>query len=216
MTCKTTDALLPLWNPPGSGGCPVDYCKQVMNTARQESCGQCVFCREGTWQIYEIIRDITNGNSESDDYELLLDILVQIEGGTSCGLAREAAARCISSLKAEEEEWEKHIRRKRCTNLVCRCSYTLYIDPQTCDGCGICLKNCPDGVIAGGAGMIHVINKDHPRYHLLTIATCPKDAIKKAGPVKPKLPEAPMPVGSFAKENQGEEGESTRRRRRRG
>ncbi|MGL5437895.1 MAG: NADH-ubiquinone oxidoreductase-F iron-sulfur binding region domain-containing protein [Lachnospiraceae bacterium] len=216
MICKTADTLLPLWNPLGNTGCPVDYCKQLMDTARKESCGQCVFCREGTWQVYEIIKDITEGNPESGDYELLLDILDQIGGGASCEMAREAAARCLDSLKEDEEEWDKHIKRKRCANLVCRCSYTFYIDPQNCDGCGICIRECPDGVISGGEAMIHIIHTDHPKYNLLSAAVCPRDAIKKAGPVKPKLPAEPVPVGSFAKEAGGEEGETTRRRRRRG
>jgi len=215
MICRADSSLLPDFIPSDSS-CVVDYCKQLMDKVRKESCGECVFCREGTWQIYEIIKDITEGNSESDDYELLLDILVQIEQGASCEMSREASRRCLRLLKDEEEEWEKHIRRKRCANLVCRCSYTLYIDPQLCDGCGLCLDNTPAEVIAGAPGMIHVVNTDIFKNRLLSISACPKHAIKKAGLVKPKLPEIPVPAGSFQEEGNTNDGEGTRRRRRRG
>lgn len=215
MICRTDSYLLPDWNPSESN-CVVDYCKQLMDIARRESCGECVFCREGTWQIYEIIKDITDGNPESEDYELLLDVLGQIEQGTSCEMPREAARRCIRLLKDEEDEWDKHIRRKRCANLVCKCSYTLYIDPRLCDGCGMCLEHCPPGVIMGEPGMIHVVNTDLYKNRLLSVSACAKDAIKKAGPVKPKLPETPIPVGSFDMGDDAKEGEGSRRRRRRG
>jgi len=215
MICRHDSHELPDWVPSESS-CVVDYCRQLMDMARKETCGECVFCREGTWQVYEIIKDITEGNSESDDYELLLDVLTQIKAGTSCELPRAAATQCLRLLKDEEEEWEKHIRRKRCAGLICRCSYTLYIDPLICDGCGDCLLASPDGVIVGGPGMIHVVNTDAYKNRLLSISACPKQAIKKAGPVKPKLPEVPVPAGSFQTGGSQEEGDGLRRRRRRG
>jgi len=216
MICKTDKSLLPSWDPSDNSACVVDYCKQLMDISRKGTCGQCVFCREGTWQVHEIIRDITEGNSESRDFELLLDVLGQIVEGASCEMARESAERCIRLMKEYEEEWDKHIRRKRCANLVCKCSYTLYIDPQICDGCGECLKSCPSGVIAGEPDMIHVINTDMSGSVLLSVLTCPKAAIKKAGSVKPKLPLEPVPVGSFGNAKAGNGDGVTRRRRRRG
>lgn len=216
MICKTDGSLLPNWDPSDNSACVVDYCKQLMDIVRKETCGQCVFCREGTWQIYEIIKDITEGHSENEDFELLLDVLGQIEAGASCEMARESSVRCIRLMKEYEEEWDKHIRRKRCANLVCKCSYTLYIDPQICDGCGECLESCPPGTIAGGPGMIHVIHTEMFGSTLLSVSTCPKGAIKKAGPVKPKLPVEPVPIGSFKNAGEGNEDGGARRRRRRG
>jgi len=214
MSCENHSALLPEWNPSDEGGCVVDYCTHLMDTVRKETCGECVFCREGTWQIYVIMKSITMGSAESEDYELLLDILEQIGQGAGCEMARGAAKRCIQLMKDYEEEWEKHIRRKRCSSLVCKCSYTLYIDPLLCDGCGGCMEKCPAETIAGGAGMIHVIRQESPQISQLSESACTKGFIKRAGAVKPKLPTEPVPAGSFMiSEN---EGGTTRRRRRRG
>lgn len=214
MICDKYSDLLPEWNPDDENACVVNYCMQLMDIARKETNGQCVFSREGIWQIYEIIKNVTVGNAQSDDYELLLDVLTQIEEGASCQLAIEAAGRCIRLMKEYEEEWEKHLLRKRCANLVCRCSYTLYIDPQLCDGCSECLTNCPAGTIIGGSGMIHIIQAEAGSMNRLTEKVCPKGAIKRAGAIKPKLPSEPIPVGSFSDENSAGAGAARRRRRR--
>lgn len=216
MICDTDSRRLPVWEPVEGNSCVVDFCKQLMDAAGRESCGECIFCREGTRQIYEIIRDITEGHSESGDYELLLEILEQMECESSCEMTKTAAATCTKLLKEWEEEWDKHILRKRCSNLVCRCSYSLYIDPDVCDGCGLCLADCPPGVIAGGTGMIHIVNTESSKNCLLSASACPKDAIKKAGARKPNLPKEPVPVGSFRTHEGGMNQDGSGRRRRRG
>jgi len=216
MICEKHSVLLPEWNPSDQGGCVVDYCTSLMDLVRKETCGECIFCREGIWQIYEIMNSITSGNAVSEDYELLLDVLEQIGQGASCEMTREAANRCIHLMKDYEEEWDKHIRRKRCTNLVCRCSYTLYIDPQLCDGCGECMAKCPAETIAGGSGMIHVIQQDSSGISRLSESVCPKGIIRRAGARKPKLPAEPVPAGSFAAAESEDGGGTARRRRRRG
>jgi NAD-dependent dihydropyrimidine dehydrogenase PreA subunit len=217
MICNENSTLLPSWDASNSSACVVDYCMNLMDIARKETCGKCVFCREGTLQIYEIIKEITEGNAESGDAELLLDVLSQIEKGGSCEMSKTAASRCIEMMKTYEEDWDLHIRRKRCSKLVCKGMYTLYIDPQLCDGCGKCLEVCSDGNILGGTGMIHVIqgSSGNDKAKEL-IAVCPKGAIKKAGAVKPKLPSEPVPVGSFGQDGGDSEEGTGRRRRRRG
>lgn len=215
MTCKANSTIFQKWNNSDSNACVVDYCMNIMNTARKESCGKCVLCREGTWQVYKIIKDITEGNGNSDDFELLIDILEHIKKNASCEMSRTAASTVMDLMKTYEEEWDKHIRRKRCSNLVCKGSYTLYVDPQLCDGCGECLKNCSIGAIAGGEGMIHVINPDICNKCMACVSVCPKGAINKAGTVKPKLPNEPVPTGSFGCNSDNQESEMRRRRRRR-
>lgn len=214
MICEASSTAFLGWDDSDLSTCVVDYCMNVMDVARKESCGKCVLCREGTWQIYEIIKDITKGNAEREDFELLLDVLGQIKANAGCEMSRTAASICMNLMKAHEEEWDLHIRRKRCSNLVCKGTYTLYVDPELCDGCGKCRECCPQGAIAGGDKMIHVINTDLCNKSMVCISVCPKGAIKKAGVVKPKLPSEPILVDSFNQSSDSEEGGTTRRRRR--
>ena len=189
---------------------------KLMDTARRESCGKCVLCREGTWQVYEIIRDITEGKAESDDYELLTELLEQIKENGGCEMSTQAASLCLGLLRNYQNEWNQHIRRKRCTNLICRASYTVFIAPELCDGCGKCLEACPEEAILGGQNMIHVIKTESCSKCMLCADVCPKDAVKKAGAVKPKFPAEPIPVGSFGDSGGGNEEGTVMRRRRRG
>lgn len=196
--------------------CIVDFSKSLMDMAHRKSCGKCVLCREGTWQVHEIIKDITEGRTENGDFELVKEMLEQISCNAGCEMSVTAASHCLGLMDNYKEEWDLHIRRKRCTNLICKISFTLYATPDYCDGCGKCVDVCPQTAIAGGKDMIHVIDTRKCDKCLLCVGACPKEAIKKAGTVKPKLPAEPVPVGSFGIETGGSEEKSGMRRRRKG
>ncbi|WP_426350336.1 NADH-ubiquinone oxidoreductase-F iron-sulfur binding region domain-containing protein [Alloiococcus sp. CFN-8] len=197
-------------------GCPVDVSKRLMEIAMKEACGIDVFCREGTRQAYQIIKDITEGRGRSGDDELLLELFTIISEQAGCELTRAYASKSIEFLNNNQEEWDKHIKRNRCTTLTCKSSFTLYVEPKSCTGCGHCLDICPEKAITGGKEMIHLIASDICSKCMACIGVCPVGAINKAGIVKPRLPESPIPVGTFIVESSSEEGESRRRRRRRG
>lgn len=219
MICDITSRSLPEL-PEASfadgSACIVDFSMRLMDAARRESCGKCVLCREGTWQVYEIIKDITEGKAESGDFELLTELLEQISDNGGCEMSAQAASVCLGLLRNCQAEWEQHIRRKRCTSLTCKASFTVYIAPELCDGCGKCLEECPDGAILGGKDLIHVIKTDSCRNCMLCADICPKGAVKKAGAVKPKVPAEPIPIGSFGDAGGGNEDGTVMRRRRRG
>lgn len=213
MICEADAKVLKAWVE-SVDTCPVDYSMDVMKTVKEESCGKCVLCREGSGQAYEIIKDITEGKAESDDYELLIELLSKIKNNGSCLMSRTGAYMCFDLMKKYEDEWDKHIRRKLCSNMVCKGTYTVYVDPGTCDGCGKCLDVCATKAIRGGDGLIHVIDPVLCSNSLKCIEVCPKGAVKKAGSIKPKVPADPVPVGSFG-HAKGEEDGGRRRRRRR-
>lgn len=213
MICdKTID--FPDWDSSDKNSCVVDYCTKLMDSVRKESCGKTVFCREGTWQIYEIMKDISEGNGRSGDIELLKELLEQTVNNADCEMTRKASNTCIELLQSHEDEWEKHQKRKICSNLVCKGMYTLYIDPMLCDGCGKCMFSCISKAIRGGENMIHVIDTQLCSKSLQCINVCPKNAIKKAGAIKPNLPNEPIPVGSIEEKSEDQSGTTMRRRRR--
>lgn len=191
--------------------CVVDKARAILEYARSNSCGKCVFCREGTAQLHEMLKDGTTGMSEPDDLDLIAEIAEMVKENAGCEMSVSAASALISLMTAYPEEFELHFKRKRCSALKCKAYYTVHISPEKCTGCGACLPKCPEGAIAGGEGLIHVIDQEKCTRCGICMDTCNSlsQAIAKAGAVKPRTPEAPVPVGSW-----GEEGGGRRRRRR--
>ncbi len=206
--CKEKAALLPSMDEiinKAPEVCPVDWALKVVEQARRDACGKTVPCRDGLWQIIRIVEDGTNGLGESEDLELLkelLDALVTL----GCELTAEAAKRVLKSIELYSEEWEMHIKRKRCTALVCKSYYTVYADPAACTG-NEDLTVCPEGAIAGGAGLISVVDEEKCTKCGKCLEKYP-EVFKKYGAIKPRLPEAPVAVGSFNAEG----GRRSRRR----
>ena len=128
---------------------------------------------------------------------------------SNCELAAGAAKLALTSIENYSDEWDAHIRRKRCAALVCKDYYTVHVDPAKCLGNGACVKVCHVNAIAGGEGLISVVDNETCTRCGACFTVCPNEAILKAGAIKPKVPEAPIEVGSF-------EGAGGGRRRRRG
>jgi NADH-quinone oxidoreductase subunit F len=88
-----------------------------LNTAhfyRHESCGQCTPCREGSTWMYKILDRIEHGQGLPEDINLLLDICDKIFGRSICALGDFATAAVKSSIERFRDEYEQHIRLKRC------------------------------------------------------------------------------------------------------
>lgn len=191
------------------GACVVDAARAMLEAAALASCGACVFCREGTLQLSRILADGTSGRGEDGDLELLADIAPVIRDNAGCEMAAAAAGGLVALMERYPEEFEQHFKRGRCSALACAAYYTMHVLPDRCTGCGACASACPAGAIAGGEGLVHVIdNGKCTRCGACTAACLPvAQAITKAGAVKPRVPEAPVPVGSW-----GDEGGGRRRR----
>lgn len=179
--------------------CVPGFVRERLSFLHHASCGKCVFCREGTAQAYEIITDITEGRGKPDDPELLGELAAGMRTGSLCSLGKIAALPLLTTLRHFRDEYDMHIRRKRCPALVCKKFITFHILPKLCQGCGFCLEHCPAGAIAGGTQMIHVIDGDECTKCGKCLDVCPSayHAVIKAGGVKPKTPDEPVPVGSW-------------------
>ncbi len=190
------------------GMCPVKWALNCVSAAHEVDCGKSVTCRDGITQLKTILTDLVNGHAEAEDVDLALELAKYIATTPGCELSELTAKNVLWSIETYRSEWDNH-RRKRCTAL--ECFYDVYVDPAKCTGCGQCPSICPAGAVAGGAGMISVVDSARCTHCGKCFEACPAGAFTKAGMVKPSLPEAPVPVGSFSGDAAG-----GRRRRRRG
>jgi NADH:ubiquinone oxidoreductase subunit F (NADH-binding) len=100
--------------------CVVDQAKCSLSFTQSESCGKCVFCREGTMQMVEILTDMTEGKGKSHDIDLLLELGEGLRLGSQCDLGRTAANPALTAIRYFRDEVEAHIREKRCQARVCK------------------------------------------------------------------------------------------------
>jgi NADH-quinone oxidoreductase subunit F len=128
----------------GSGGmivmdettCMVDVAKYFLNFLRDESCGKCISCREGTQRMWEIVKDISEGKGKEEDLKLLEELALAVKNASLCGLGQTAANPVLSTLRYFKEEYESHITQKKCPALVCKeivsspCQYTCPINQE--------------------------------------------------------------------------------------
>lgn len=100
--------------------CIVDQAKCSLSFIQNESCGKCVFCREGTMQMAEILADITEGRGRPDDIDLLLELGEGLKLGSQCDLGRTAPNPVLTAIRYFREELEAHIQERRCQARVCK------------------------------------------------------------------------------------------------
>ena len=152
----------------GSGGlvvmdennCMVEVARFFMNFTQRESCGKGVPCREGTKRMLEMLERIVDGKGEMSDLDELEELANMVQNMALCGLGKSAPLPVISTLKRFRDEYEEHIRDKKCRAKVCTALRQFHINPEFCIGCGKCAKNCPAGAISGKIKHPHHINND--------------------------------------------------------
>jgi len=94
--------------------CAVEMAMEKISYLHEQSCGKCVFCREGTFQMSDILEDISKGNGGPQDIDMLNEIGEQMKTGCICDLGRTAANPILSSIALFRNEYEVHIKEKRC------------------------------------------------------------------------------------------------------
>jgi len=81
---------------------------------KHESCGKCTPCREGTWWLVQVLKDLEAGKGTEADLDKLLDLCDNIMGRSFCALADGAASPIISSLKYFRQEYLDHLAAGQC------------------------------------------------------------------------------------------------------
>lgn len=146
------DSLIDAGAMMGSGGmvvmdedtCMVDVSRYFLDFTQNESCGKCTFCRIGTRHLLDILDRITKGEGREEDLELLESLSEDIKNGSLCGLGKTAPNPVLTSLKYFRNEYEAHVREKRCPSGTCRALTAFYIHLDDClVGCEACVACCP-------------------------------------------------------------------------
>jgi NADH-quinone oxidoreductase subunit F len=91
-----------------------------MSFIQSESCGKCVFCREGTMQMAGIMTDITEGRGKAGDIDLLLELGEGLRLGSQCDLGRTAANPVLTAIGYFRDELEAHIKERKCPTRTCK------------------------------------------------------------------------------------------------
>jgi NADH:ubiquinone oxidoreductase subunit F (NADH-binding)/(2Fe-2S) ferredoxin/Pyruvate/2-oxoacid:ferredoxin oxidoreductase delta subunit len=152
----------------GSGGmivmdedtCMIDVAKYFLKFLSGESCGKCSPCREGITHMLSIMTRISEGKGRDGDIELLEELAISTKNASLCALGGSAPNPVLSTIRYFRDEYEAHIKDKRCPAFVCKNLIAYYIDPQKCKACMICQRKCPAGAIDGAKKQVHVIDQE--------------------------------------------------------
>ena len=149
----------------GSGGlivmddsnCMVDIAKFFLDFTVDESCGKCSPCRIGTRRMQEILEKIIAGKATLEDLDKLEELAHYIKENSLCGLGQTAPNPVLSTLRYFRDEYEAHIKEKRCPAHHCQ-ALLNYVISDKCRGCTLCSKVCPAGAISGEVRKQHHID----------------------------------------------------------
>jgi NADH-quinone oxidoreductase subunit F len=178
------DELTKVGSMMGSGGmivmdeatCMVDIARYFTDFLAEESCGKCAACRLGLDQLKDILERICAGQGRAEDIPQMEKLFEVLDNGSLCGLGKSAANPVRSTLTYFREEYEAHIDCQKCPAGVCRALITYYID-DSCTGCLLCKKACPQDAITGKKKELHVIDESKCDRCGICVASCQFDSI---------------------------------------
>jgi NADH-quinone oxidoreductase subunit F len=183
----------------GSGGmivmdedsCMVDVARYFLDFLAYESCGKGVPCREGIRQMLKVLNRICDGKGKDGDIQLLESLADVLKDASLCALGQTAANPVMSTIKYFRDEYEAHIKEKRCPAGVCKSLVSYFIVPEKCQACQICLRECPVSAIKGEKNIVHVIDQNKCTKCGSCIEVCPAKfsaVVKISGKPVPQAP----------------------------
>ena len=172
----------------GQGDCVVDLLKKEILKLRGKSCGKCVYCREGLYQIEQTVQEIITGRPKTQNVDLARELSQYMTFSCNCTLGDNAGMPVLTAFENFPKEMEAHVKRKECPAGVCLALTQFYVDPNKCVGCGACIEVCPESCIEGKPGYISMIESFDCTRCGKCLEACPNGAIVKTSGRVPKLP----------------------------
>ncbi|HUV77571.1 MAG TPA: NADH-ubiquinone oxidoreductase-F iron-sulfur binding region domain-containing protein [Desulfobacterales bacterium] len=162
------DELTKIGSIMGSGGmivmdqdtCMVDVARYFLDFLKEESCGQCNPCREGIKRMLQILTRICEGHGAEGDVELLEELGDMVAKASLCGLGTSAPNPVVTTINYFRNEYDAHIKDKKCPAGVCKNLFYYEIDPEACTGCRLCALKCPQEAITGEKKEPHVLDQE--------------------------------------------------------
>ncbi len=139
--------------------CMVDVARHFVDFLVDDCCGKCTPCREGLFALHSILERICSGEGQEGDIELMEEISRTIIDTSLCQWGRSAPDPVLSTIRYFREDYEEHIKEKRCRAGVCK-ALIRYRITDNCTGCALCFKQCPVAAITGEARKLHLIDPD--------------------------------------------------------
>ncbi len=177
--------------------CIVSETAKKITNSRAQSCGKCVFCREGLLQLQYMQNEITSGRGKENYIDITKEIGEAMGFSTLCTMGQVSSEVALSAIELFGTEYTAHIKKKECPAGVCFSTETVYIDPKRCTGCEDCVDVCPKDCIEGKENFIHMIDEFDCDRCGKCIEECSEEAIIKTSGKVPKLPDKLTKVGRF-------------------
>jgi ferredoxin len=155
----------------------VDVARYFLDFLKGESCGQCTPCREGIKQMLDVLTDICEGRGKEGDIELLEEMGSMIQKFSLCGLGTSAPNPVLTTILFFRDEYEAHIRDKKCPAGVCKSLFHYEVDEKACTGCHVCAPKCPQEAITGEKKEIHSLDQKKCVKCGICYEACKFDAI---------------------------------------
>ncbi len=178
----------------GASECIIQAVSGQLTASGKQSCGKCVFCREGLIQLQFMLKEMTSGRGKQEHLDLIKEIGEGMCTSTPCTMGQQSALIALTSLEKFEPVYKEHIKKK-CS--ICFSKEAIYIDPKLCQGCTECADVCPKDCIEGKAKFIHMIDDFDCDLCGKCIEACEYDAIIRTTGKVPKLPNRLTKVGKF-------------------
>jgi NADH-quinone oxidoreductase subunit F len=169
----------------GSGGlvvlddrdCAVEIARYFLHFTQNESCGKCTFCRIGTKRMLEILERICQGKGREGDLHTLEELAHAVKKASLCGLGQTAPNPVLTTLRYFRDEYEAHIRERRCPAAQCK-PLIHYCILETCTGCTLCAQACPAKAIEPRPYERHRVADELCTRCGMCVTACPENAIE--------------------------------------